>query len=123
MTNDDYSRFVKKYVTMRVGAAMDIEFVIAWRPKLDHVAIDDLLGAVEDLAADPEAKFPLNDLPLLLSHIEERQYKRRPRFKDPINGLPKLPPPSTAWNKTMLESGVITKSEFNRRERERERDQ
>lgn len=117
MTDSEFVLFTDRYRALRLGS-MDFEFVLLWRGKLERFAIDDLLPAVDDLAADPRAGFPLNDLPILIEHAEAHEEKRKPGWKDPLAG--ESPPPrSTAWNQFMAQRGVITKKELAKREKER----
>jgi hypothetical protein len=117
MIDDDYEKFVDRYRKLRLGT-MDFAFVLLWRRQLERFELQDLLDAVDSITADPRAKFPINDLPLILEFAEER-VARRATWKDPLAGQkPALP--TTRWNRWMLEHGVISKQEFNRRERAKE---
>ena len=113
----DFEAFTNRYRALRLGS-MDFEFVILWRSKLERFALDVLIAAVDDLTADSRAGFPLNDLPILIEHAEANEDRRKPGWKDPLAGEqpPKL---SSAWNRFMVEHGVITKKEFAKREKER----
>jgi hypothetical protein len=116
MSDDDFGKLVERYRKLRLGT-IDFSFVLLWRRQLDRFELQDLLDAVDSLAADPRAKFPINDLPAILEFVQERA-ARREKWKDPLAGQPS-PVLSTRWNEFMLSRGLITKQEFDRRERER----
>jgi hypothetical protein len=119
MNDANFAAFVEKYRLLRLGS-MDYLFLLAWRPRLDQFEAADLTAAVDDVAADPRAGFPLNDLPLLIEYASTRAASRRPGWKDPF-AEEKTPELTTDWNRRMVENGVITKKEFDRRERAKER--
>lgn len=119
MTDIEYSNFVQHYRDIRLGRALDFEFVMKWRRKIEEhrpaFSVEDLKLAAEDIAADSQAKFPMNDLPLLLEYAEENQRRRMPRE------FPELPPrmeSDSVWDKWMLDKGVISKREFQKRQKE-----
>lgn len=117
MTDTAYAEFIERYRQLRLGT-MDVAFVLLWRDKLDHFTPQTLLDAAVNLSADPRAGFPLNDLPLLIEHAKAIVAESQPLWQNPFAG--KEPPiQSTRWNQFMLEKGIITKAELNRREKAR----
>lgn len=73
------------------------------------------MDALDELAADPRARFPLNDLPLILEHAAESRARREPRQKKVWGPRPAR---GEAWNRLMLERGTIDRAEFERRSKE-----
>lgn len=114
MTDNDFDKFVKRYRTLRL-TSLDFEFVLFWRPKLERFDLGDLLGAVEDLAADPRVSFPTNDLPLLIEHASTRR-ERRERANRKTIKWGKMPPSTEGWDREMMKIGAIDQKEFNRRQ-------
>ena len=118
MTDTEYEFFMEHYRKLRLGS-MAVEFVILWRKQRERFELADLLEAVDLVAADPRAKFPLNDLPLLTEHAQDEADARKPGWIDPFKGQP-APVQGTPWNQMMLSKGLITRNEFNKRERAKE---
>lgn len=120
MRSDEYAKFLEKYRVLRIGS-LSPDFAIEWKPKLEHFHLDDLLEAVTDVAADPRAKFPLNDLPLLIEHArcrqEERERRNRPRNQWNYGQKQPMPP---LWDHVLLRHGIIDKAELKRRQTKRE---
>jgi hypothetical protein len=123
MIDRDFKAFVERYQSLRLGS-MDCEFVILWRAKLSHFDIRDLLAAALDVAGDPRADFPMNDLSLLIEHASNRRDERlrptRSAKRFDYGPKPQEPAPP-AWDQTLVRLGIIDSAEAKRRQREREK--
>jgi hypothetical protein len=120
MTEADFFTWMASYKIRFLGPGENYDFVLTWKPDILKLDLADAMEAIADVgrSAIPQAHFPRQHLPLIIDFAEERAH-RRSKWQDPLAGQ-RPTVPTTRWNRWMLEHGVITKNEFNRRERAKE---
>lgn len=109
----------RKVSGLRVDEAA---FTDGWWNQLQNYDLRDAMAALKTLPADDRVvpTPPRDRLPIVLEHVREARARRQPKFSDPTKGKP-VPEKSMAWDQWLLDHNVITRAEFNRRRRERER--
>lgn len=125
MTQDEWTVWVKRYIDALVGPKHDRDFIDEdFKAKVMARDFSDMVGSISDFRANPnlpdEARWPRNHLALLLEYADIRAAARKPKWSDPLKGQP-APQTCSPWNKWMLERGIISKSEFAKRERPKDR--
>ncbi len=121
MTEPQFFEWMAAYKRRFLGPSEHDVFIFEWKPDVLKLELADALEAIGDIGRDPrpEANFPRQHLRLLLEYADQRQTERERANLKPFVWPETNPPPCEAWDQTLLNRGIITKAEFNKRRKER----